>query len=215
MPMSVCALARVGVRGQPPVPLLPTCLPLECRSPSPTVRRSVRHAERSFERTAVMVFGIKRKSVRASRTAMYSVTLCAFYPHASWMADRAGAAVDAQPLHRLVNRRHADDTDGPGCVGLSNADIGASFHLADSGYNAHLAAAWGSNPRFEAYGPIDVFFSNAGIANDKIILVGFDACCGEIEAIKSGAEDASVAQFPAKMGELGGGGGRRTGAQAR
>lgn len=45
--------------------------------------------------------------------------------------------------------------------------------------------------------------SNAGIANDKIILVGFDACCGELEAIKSGAEDASVAQFPAKMGELG------------
>ncbi|TGT53706.1 sugar ABC transporter substrate-binding protein [Mesorhizobium sp. M00.F.Ca.ET.170.01.1.1] len=45
--------------------------------------------------------------------------------------------------------------------------------------------------------------ANAGIANDKFILVGFDACCGEIEAIKSGAEDASVAQFPAKMGELG------------
>ncbi|TPK84493.1 sugar ABC transporter substrate-binding protein [Mesorhizobium sp. B2-4-12] len=45
--------------------------------------------------------------------------------------------------------------------------------------------------------------SNAGMANHKIILVGFDACCGEIEAIKSGAEDASVAQFPAKMGELG------------
>ena len=45
--------------------------------------------------------------------------------------------------------------------------------------------------------------ANAGIANDKIILVGFDACCGELEAIKAGAEDASVAQFPAKMGELG------------
>ena len=45
--------------------------------------------------------------------------------------------------------------------------------------------------------------TNAGIANDKIILVGFDACCGEIEAIKSGVEDATVAQFPAKMGELG------------
>ncbi|TPI51921.1 sugar ABC transporter substrate-binding protein [Mesorhizobium sp. B3-1-7] len=45
--------------------------------------------------------------------------------------------------------------------------------------------------------------SNAGMVNQKIILVGFDACCGEIEAIKSGAEDASVAQFPAKMGELG------------
>ncbi|MER8804998.1 sugar ABC transporter substrate-binding protein [Mesorhizobium sp. M0998] len=45
--------------------------------------------------------------------------------------------------------------------------------------------------------------SNSGIANDNLIVVGFDACCGEIEAIKSGAEDASVAQFPAKMGELG------------
>jgi ABC-type sugar transport system substrate-binding protein len=45
--------------------------------------------------------------------------------------------------------------------------------------------------------------TNAGIANDAFILVGFDACCGELEAIKSGAEDATVAQFPAKMGELG------------
>jgi simple sugar transport system substrate-binding protein len=45
--------------------------------------------------------------------------------------------------------------------------------------------------------------ANAGLAKSKIILVGFDACCGEIEAIKSGAETASVAQFPAKMGELG------------
>jgi ABC-type sugar transport system substrate-binding protein len=45
--------------------------------------------------------------------------------------------------------------------------------------------------------------ANAGIASDKIILVGFDACCGELEAIKAGTEDASVAQFPAKMGELG------------
>lgn len=45
--------------------------------------------------------------------------------------------------------------------------------------------------------------TNANIANDAFILVGFDACCGEIEAIKSGVEDATVAQFPAKMGELG------------
>lgn len=44
---------------------------------------------------------------------------------------------------------------------------------------------------------------NAGIANDAIILVGFDACCGEIEAVEAGGEDATVAQFPAKMGELG------------
>lgn len=43
----------------------------------------------------------------------------------------------------------------------------------------------------------------AGIAPDKIILVGFDFCCGEEEALKGGIEDATVAQFPAKMAELG------------
>jgi ribose transport system substrate-binding protein len=37
----------------------------------------------------------------------------------------------------------------------------------------------------------------------KVILVGFDWCCGEVEAMHAGQEDASVAQFPAKMSELG------------
>ncbi|WP_332685803.1 sugar ABC transporter substrate-binding protein [Devosia sp.] len=45
--------------------------------------------------------------------------------------------------------------------------------------------------------------ANAGIANDAIVLVGFDACCGELDKIVSGQEDATVAQYPAKMGELG------------
>ena len=36
-----------------------------------------------------------------------------------------------------------------------------------------------------------------------VILVGFDFCCGESEAMAAGQEDASVAQFPAKMAELG------------
>ena len=36
-----------------------------------------------------------------------------------------------------------------------------------------------------------------------VILVGFDFCCGEAEAMAAGIEDASVAQFPAKMSELG------------
>jgi len=44
---------------------------------------------------------------------------------------------------------------------------------------------------------------NAGIANDEIVLVGFDFCCGEAEAMTSGVEDATVAQFPTKMAELG------------
>ena len=44
---------------------------------------------------------------------------------------------------------------------------------------------------------------NAKVNFDKFILLGFDACCGEIEAIAAGQEDATVAQFPLKMGELG------------
>lgn len=44
---------------------------------------------------------------------------------------------------------------------------------------------------------------NAGIAPDGIVLVGFDFCCGEAEALAAGIEDATVAQFPSKMAELG------------
>ncbi len=36
-----------------------------------------------------------------------------------------------------------------------------------------------------------------------VILVGFDFCCGEAEVLADGTEDASVAQFPSKMAELG------------
>jgi ribose transport system substrate-binding protein len=44
---------------------------------------------------------------------------------------------------------------------------------------------------------------NAHIANRHVILVGFDFCCGEKEALEAGIEDATVAQFPAKMAQLG------------
>jgi ABC-type sugar transport system substrate-binding protein len=37
----------------------------------------------------------------------------------------------------------------------------------------------------------------------KVILVGFDFCCGEAEAMAAGLEEASVAQFPSKMSALG------------
>ena len=33
--------------------------------------------------------------------------------------------------------------------------------------------------------------------------MGFDFCCGEAEALSAGVEDATVAQFPTKMAELG------------
>ena len=37
----------------------------------------------------------------------------------------------------------------------------------------------------------------------SVILVGFDYCCGEKEALTAGLETATVAQFPAKMAEMG------------
>ena len=44
---------------------------------------------------------------------------------------------------------------------------------------------------------------NAGIDPANIVLVGFDFCCGEAEAMTAGIEDATVAQFPTKMASLG------------
>jgi simple sugar transport system substrate-binding protein len=43
---------------------------------------------------------------------------------------------------------------------------------------------------------------NANLAGE-VILVGFDFCCGEAEAIEAGIENATVAQFPTKMASLG------------
>ncbi len=36
-----------------------------------------------------------------------------------------------------------------------------------------------------------------------VVMVGFDFCCGEAEALADGSETATVAQFPSKMAELG------------
>ena len=44
---------------------------------------------------------------------------------------------------------------------------------------------------------------NAGIAPEDIVLVGFDFCCGEEEALAAGIEDATVAQFPFNMAKYG------------
>ena len=43
---------------------------------------------------------------------------------------------------------------------------------------------------------------NANLSG-KVILVGFDFCCGEAEALEAGIENATVAQFPKKMASLG------------
>jgi ABC-type sugar transport system substrate-binding protein len=45
--------------------------------------------------------------------------------------------------------------------------------------------------------------TNAGKKSNDLVLVGFDALPDEVKQIVAGNEDASVAQFPAKMGTLG------------
>jgi ABC-type sugar transport system substrate-binding protein len=45
--------------------------------------------------------------------------------------------------------------------------------------------------------------SNADRTPESIVVVGFDASSDEVAAIIAGTQDASVAQFPSKMGELG------------
>jgi ABC-type sugar transport system substrate-binding protein len=51
-------------------------------------------------------------------------------------------------------------------------------------------------------GALEVIGNN-GINPDDMVVVGFDASADEITQISEGNQDATVAQFPAKMGELG------------
>jgi ribose transport system substrate-binding protein len=93
-----------------------------------------------------------------------------------------------------------------------NADIvgkGATDCTEEKGINVAQDILT-ANPQlkaiYSACGPPAAGAAQA-ITNAKldhhIILVGFDFCCGEPEAIAAGTEDASVAQFPAKMSEFG------------
>lgn len=69
-----------------------------------------------------------------------------------------------------------------------------------------LTANPGITAIYSACGPAAAGAAQA-IKNAKldhhVILVGFDFCCGEAEAIEAGIEDASVAQFPFNMAKYG------------
>lgn len=100
--------------------------------------------------------------------------------------------------------------EGLGAVKVNVVGKGATNCTQELGLSVAedlLTANPGLKAIYSACGPAAVgatqAIENAGIANDAIVMVGFDACCGELDKIASGQEDASVAQFPAKMGELG------------
>jgi ABC-type sugar transport system substrate-binding protein len=100
--------------------------------------------------------------------------------------------------------------EGLGAVQVTVVGRGATNCTQELGLSVAedlLTANPGLKAIYSACGPAAVgatqAIENAGIANEDIVMVGFDACCGELDKIASGQEDASVAQFPAKMGELG------------
>jgi simple sugar transport system substrate-binding protein len=98
--------------------------------------------------------------------------------------------------------------------GLKGVDVkivgkGATDCTEEKGINVAqdiLTASPGLKAIYSACGPPAAGAARA-IKNAKldhrVILVGFDFCCGEAEAMAAGIEDASVAQFPAKMAALG------------
>ena len=87
--------------------------------------------------------------------------------------------------------------NGTNCTEELGISVAEDLLTANPGLKAIYAAC--GPPAVGAAQAIE----NAGLANDDIVLVGFDACCGELEKIASGQEDATVAQFPTKMAELG------------
>jgi simple sugar transport system substrate-binding protein len=98
--------------------------------------------------------------------------------------------------------------------GLKGVDVeivgrGATNCTEELGINVAqdiLTANPGIKSIFSACGPPAAgaaqAIKNANL-DQRPILVGFDFCCGESEAIAEGVQVASVAQFPAKMAELG------------
>lgn len=89
---------------------------------------------------------------------------------------------------------------------VGKAPTNCTRELGVSGTEDLLTANPGVAAIYAACGPPALgaiqSIAHAG-SKQHIILVGFDALPEEIKEIKAGNEDASVAQFPKKIGELG------------
>jgi ribose transport system substrate-binding protein len=114
-------------------------------------------------------------------------------------------AGDPSVADRLSGALEAIDASDLEVVQTVNTDCEAEKALAAT--EDVLTAHPGVGAIFAACGvPAEVApkaIANAGIAPEDIVLVGFDATDIELEQIKQGTQDASVAQFPEAMGEEG------------
>ena len=110
------------------------------------------------------------------------------------LADRIDGMIEGLGDADIEQVARSGNTDASQELGVSETeDILTRFPDVDAIY-----AACGP-PVLGAIEAVD----NAGIDFDDILIVGFDALPAEAEAILAGREDATVAQFPGRMGEIG------------
>jgi ABC-type sugar transport system substrate-binding protein len=132
-----------------------------------------------------------------------------------WLAENLPAGATLGVLEGVAGVPALDDRVDGMIEGLGDADVTiVSQTPTDCDQVKGVAAAEDlltANPDvtaiYGACGPPIIgaleAIDNAGIAPEDIIVMGFDALPDEVTAIIDGRQDASVAQFPAKMGELG------------
>lgn len=132
-----------------------------------------------------------------------------------WLAEHLDAGSTLGVLEGRAGVPALDDRVNGMVEGLGDADVTIVGQVpTDCDQVKGVAAAEDlltANPDVDAIyaacgppvlGAIEAI-NNAGIAPDDIVVVGFDALGDELEQIKAGNEDATIAQFPPKMGELG------------
>jgi ABC-type sugar transport system substrate-binding protein len=132
-----------------------------------------------------------------------------------WLAENLEAGSTLGVLEGRAGVPALDDRVNGMIEGLGDADITIVGQIpTDCDQVKGVAAAEDlltANPDVDAIygacGPPIIgaleAIDNAGIAPEDIVVVGFDALPDEVAAIQAGTEDATIAQFPPKMGELG------------
>jgi simple sugar transport system substrate-binding protein len=132
-----------------------------------------------------------------------------------WLAEQLDAGATLAVLQGRVGVPALDDRVEGMKEGLGDADIEIVQELpTDCDQVKGVAATEDiltAHPEVDAIygacgppilGALEVIGNN-GTSPDEMVVVGFDASADEITQISEGNQDASVAQFPAKMGELG------------
>jgi ABC-type sugar transport system substrate-binding protein len=131
-----------------------------------------------------------------------------------WLASKLKAGDKIAVLEGVPGVPALDDRVKGMIEGLAGLDVkvvgkaptNCTRELGVSGAEDLLSANPGVTAIYAACGPPALgaiqSIKHSG-SKEHIILVGFDALPEEVKEIKAGNEDASVAQFPKKIGELG------------